>query len=91
LFIESVKQLQHSGAKKQFATINEGSLQSNWVGLLDNPTMTQLAISNQAGEVNQQPVILKHVTTKKTLKEIIRNINKQVLETKYTLNLGQLL
>jgi hypothetical protein len=25
------------------------------------------------------------------LKEIIRDINKQVLETKYTLNLGQLL
>jgi hypothetical protein len=28
---------------------------------------------------------------KKMLKEIIRDINKQVLETKYILNLGQLL
>ncbi len=41
--------------------------------------------------MNQQPVISKHVTIEKTLKEIIRTINKQVLDTKYTLNLGQLL
>jgi hypothetical protein len=36
-------------------------------------------------------MISKHVTTNKTLEEIIKDINKQVLETKYTLNLGQLL
>ncbi len=36
-------------------------------------------------------MISKHVTIDKTLKEIIRDIRKQVLETKYTLNLGQLL
>jgi NADH:ubiquinone oxidoreductase subunit B-like Fe-S oxidoreductase len=53
--------------------------------------MTQPIVSNQTGEVNQQLVIIEHVTTEKMLKEIIRNINKQVLETKYILNLGQLL
>ncbi len=36
-------------------------------------------------------MILEHVTTNKTLEESIRDINKQVLETKCTLNLGQLL
>jgi hypothetical protein len=36
-------------------------------------------------------MISKQVTTKKTLEEIIKDINKRVLETKYTLNLGQLL
>ncbi len=52
----------------------------------NNLTIIQPAISNQIDEANQQPVI-----TKKTLKEFLRDINKQVLETKYTLNLGQLL
>ncbi len=33
----------------------------------------------------------EHVTIEKTLEEILMDINKQVLETKYTLNLGQLL
>jgi hypothetical protein len=39
----------------------------------------------------KQPIISEHVTLKKTLEEILRDISKQVLETKYTLNLGQLL
>jgi hypothetical protein len=89
--IETIKQLQHSGAKKQHAIINEGSLYNNWAGLPDNSTTIQSVVNNQTGEVNQQLVISEQVTTEKTLKEIIRNINKQVLETKYTLNLGQLL
>jgi hypothetical protein len=29
-FIETIKQLQHSGAEKQPTTINESSLQSSW-------------------------------------------------------------
>jgi hypothetical protein len=36
-------------------------------------------------------MILKHVTIEKTFKNILKDINKQVLEKKYTLNLGQLL
>jgi len=36
-------------------------------------------------------MISKQITTNKTLEKIQRDINKQVLETKYTLNLGQLL
>jgi hypothetical protein len=36
-------------------------------------------------------VSLKHVTIDNTLEGILEDINKQVLETKYTLNLGQLL
>ncbi len=44
--IEIVKELQHSGAKKQPIIINEGSLQNNWARLLDNSTMTQSTVSN---------------------------------------------
>jgi hypothetical protein len=33
----------------------------------------------------------EQVTTNKTLEEILKDLSKQVLETKYTLNLGQLL
>jgi len=52
-FIETIRQLQHNGVEKQPAIINEGSLQSNWVRLLDNSTMTQLVVSNQIDEMNQ--------------------------------------
>jgi hypothetical protein len=40
-FIENIRQVQHGGNEKQLATINEGLLQSNWVGLLDNSTTIQ--------------------------------------------------
>jgi len=59
--------------------------------LSNNLTTIQPIVSNQTNEANQQPVISEHVTIEKTLKNNLRNINKQVLETKYTLNLGQLL
>ncbi len=36
-------------------------------------------------------MIEKHVTINKTLEEILKDISKQVLDTKYTLDLGQLL
>jgi hypothetical protein len=36
-------------------------------------------------------VIEEHVTIEKNLEEILKDINKQVLETNYTLNLRQLL
>jgi hypothetical protein len=38
--------------------------------------MIQLAISNQIDEMNQQLVILKQVTTKKTLEKNLRDISK---------------
>ncbi len=41
--------------------------------------------------MNQQPVILEHVIINKILEQILRNISKQILETKYTLKLGKLL
>jgi hypothetical protein len=44
------------GLKKQHATVNEGSLQSNWA-LFDNPTTSQLIENNQIGEMNQQFII----------------------------------
>ncbi len=47
--------------------------------------------NNQIGEVIQQLVTLKQVTIEKILKENLKDISKQVLEIKYTLNLGQLL
>jgi uncharacterized protein YllA (UPF0747 family) len=63
-------------------------LQSNWVRLLDNPTIIQPVERNQTDEVNQQPIISKQVIKKKLLKKKLKDISKQVLETKYTLNLG---
>ncbi len=51
--------------------------------------MNHLVENSQTTEVVQQLVTLKHVTTMKTLEEIMKDINTQVLETKYTLNLGQ--
>jgi len=36
-------------------------------------------------------MILKQVTIKKILEQILKDISKQVLETKHTLNFGQLL
>jgi hypothetical protein len=38
--------------------------------------MTQFTISNQTDEMNQQFVILEHVTIEKTLEEILKDINK---------------
>jgi hypothetical protein len=64
---------------------------SNWVRLPNNSTTIKPGENNQIDETNKQPVILEQVTTKKTLKKILMDISKQVLETKYTLNLGQLL
>ncbi len=71
--------------KQPFTTIKE-PLQNIWFGLPDNTTANQPIENNQTGEVVQQ-----HVTTKKTLEQIMKDINTRVLETKYTLNLGQLL
>ncbi len=59
--------------------------------MLNNPATIQLIERNQTSETNQQPIILEYVIIEKTLKENLRDINKQVLETKYILNLGQLL
>ncbi len=66
-------------------------MQRNWVASLDNPTTTQSVERNRTNEVNQQSVILEQITIKKIVKEILRDTDQQVLETKYTLNLGQLL
>jgi hypothetical protein len=52
LFIDIVRQLHHSGAEKQNATINESSLQSNWVGLPNNPATIQPVERNQTSEAN---------------------------------------
>ncbi len=57
----------------------------------NNLTITQPFESNRNDEANQQLVILGRLPNRRLLKEIIRDIRKQVLETKYTLNLGQLL
>jgi hypothetical protein len=50
-----------------------------------------LVENNQTDEVVQQLMTSKQVTTKKILEFFIKDISKQVLETKYTLSLGQLL
>ncbi len=53
--------------------------------------MIQPIVSNQTGEVNQQLIISKPYYYREIFFKNLRNINKQVLETKYTSNLGQLL
>jgi hypothetical protein len=50
-----------------------------------------LVENNRIDEVVQQLMTSKQVTTKKVLEFFIKDISKQVLETKYTLSLGQLL
>ncbi len=90
-FIEIIRELQHDGIDKQPTIINEESLYGNWVGLPNNSTIIQQIENNQTGDVNQQPMISEQVIIEKTLKEIIKYINEQVLETKYTLNSGQFL
>ncbi len=57
----------------------------------DNSIAIQPVENIWTSDANQQLVISKNVTIKKTLKEILNGINKQVMETKYKLNLGQLL
>ncbi len=56
LFIEIVRQ-QHSGTENQPSTIHEGSLQNNWDGLPNNPTIVQPIKRNLINEANQQPII----------------------------------
>jgi hypothetical protein len=56
--------------------------------LLDNSTTTQPVENNQTGEAIQQTLTSKQVITNKTLKDILKDISKQVLETKYILNQG---
>jgi hypothetical protein len=51
LYIETVKQLKHNGAKNQPTTINEGLLHI-WVKLPDNPTTTKPIERNQTCETN---------------------------------------
>jgi hypothetical protein len=57
---------------------------SNCVGLLKS--VNQPIINKQHVQLTSQTM-----TPKKTLEEILRNISTQVLETKYVINLGQLL
>jgi hypothetical protein len=61
-----------------------GPLHSNWVGLLK--LVSQPITNKQLVQLTS-----KTMTLNKTLKEILRDINTQVLETKYVINLGQLL
>ncbi len=54
----------------------------------DNSNTIQLVENNWIDDANQQLVISEHVTIKKSLEEFLMDINKQVVETKYKLNLG---
>jgi hypothetical protein len=67
-------QLQCGEINKQPSTTIKEPLQSNWFGLLDNITSNQSIENNQTSEVVQQHVTLEHVTTKKTLDKIIKDI-----------------
>ncbi len=90
-FIEITRQLQNGGVDKQPITINEELLQINWARLLDNSTTTQSVENNRTSDASEQLMISKQVTIEKDFRRILMDISKQVLDTKYTLNLGQLL
>jgi hypothetical protein len=61
-----------------------GPLHSNWVGLPE--LINQLVIGKQHVHLTAQTTLLE-----KTLEKILKDINSQVLETKYVTNLGQFL
>ncbi len=83
-FIHTIRELQGSDLTSQtFVNLN-GPLHSNWVGL--SKFVNQLAISKQPTQLTPQIISLE-----KILEEILKDINIQVLETKYVINLGQLL
>jgi hypothetical protein len=84
-FVQTIKELQGGDLASQAPTNLNKPLNSNWVSLIPK-IINQLVI-------NKQPIHLIALTTipKKTLQEILRNIKIQVLETKYVINLGQLL
>lgn len=84
-------QLQCGEIDKQPSTTIKEPLQNNWFGLLDKTISNQPVEDNWTCEVVQQHLTSEHVTTKKTLEEIMKDISTQVLETNNTLNLGQLL
>jgi hypothetical protein len=83
-FVHTIKKLQGGDFQSQALINLNGPLHSNWAGLLK--------IANQSA-MGKQHVHLIVQTTKleKTLEETLRDISTQVLETKYVINLRQLL
>jgi hypothetical protein len=64
--------------------MSQAPFHSNWAGL--PKPISQSVISKQLIQLIAQTTL-----PKKTSKEILKDINIQVLETKYVINLGQLL
>jgi len=83
-FIHTIKELQGADLMSQaFVDLNR-PLHSNYASLLI--LISQLVTSKQPIQLTSQTII-----PEKTLEEILKDINTQVLEIKYVLNLGQFL
>jgi hypothetical protein len=79
-----VKESQRNNSTSKVPIDMNGPFHSNWVGLLE--LINQLVIGKQHVHLITQTTLLE-----KTLEKILKDINTQVLETKYVTNLGQLL
>jgi hypothetical protein len=83
-FVHTIKDL-HAGDSKSQAPIDlNGMFHSNWVGL--SKITNQLVMGKQLVHL-----IVQIMTRKKTLEDILKDINIQVLKTNYIINLGQIL
>jgi hypothetical protein len=80
-FVHTIKELQGSNSISQAPIELNIPFHSNWASLLG--LVSQLVASKQHVQLTTQMTL-----PKKILEEILRDINIQVLETKYVINLG---
>jgi hypothetical protein len=83
-FVHTIRELQGSDSISQATIELNRPLHSNWVGLPE--LISQSITSKQTIQLITQTTL-----PKKTLEESMKNINTQVLEIKYVINLGQFL
>jgi hypothetical protein len=83
-FVHTIRELQGSDSTSQTLINLNGPFHSSWASLPEPSSQT--ITSKQHAQL-----IPQIITLEKTLEEILRNISTQVLETKYVINLGQLL
>ncbi len=83
-FVYTIRELQGSEWISQATIELNRPLHSNWVGLPE--PISQSVTGKQTIQLTTQMTL-----PEKIVEEIMKNINTQVLETKYVINLGQFL
>jgi hypothetical protein len=83
-FVHTIRELQGNDLISQSLIEFNKLLHSNWVGLLE--LVNQPIISKQHVQLTTQIILAKII-----LEEILGDISIRILETKYVINLGQLL